>query len=237
MLVGDYIQQYRRENEMSMDDFANKANLSKGYIAMLEKNKNSKNGKPIVPSISTIAKIANATNISFDDLFCRLDKSQKVIIEGNNPMNFYGGNIEVDLKTGNETVHPLFTSIKVYSSVHAGFPQEAEENIIDWEEIPKDWTRGGQEYIGIKVQGDCMEPKYLEGDTILVRLQEDCESGQDAVVYVNGYESQLRRLIKKDYAIILQPINSEYLPDKYYINDPDNPVVIVGVVVEIRRKV
>lgn len=127
--------------------------------------------------------------------------------------------------------------INVYSSVHAGFPQEAEDNIVDWEEIPREWTRGNQEYIGIKVEGDCMAPKYIEGDTIIVRLQETCENGQDVVAYVNGFESQLRRYTRQEDRIILQSITPSYLPETYFINDPDNSVVIVGVVVEIRRKV
>ena len=127
--------------------------------------------------------------------------------------------------------------INVYSAVHAGFPQEAEDRIVDTIEIPKSWTVGGQKYIGIEVQGDCMEPEFREGDTILVRLQNHCESGQVAVVYVNGYDAYLRKVIEKEDSFILQPTNSAYLPDTYYKNDPDNPVVIVGVVVEIRRKV
>jgi repressor LexA len=127
--------------------------------------------------------------------------------------------------------------IKVYSSVHAGIPIEAQSDIIDWEDIPREWTMGNKEYFGVRVTGDCMTPKYHEGDTVIIRVQPDCESGQDCIVYVNGYDAELRKVVKQTGAIILQPLNSEYLPDKYYYNDPEHPVTIVGVVVEIRRKV
>ena len=48
-----------------MDELAKRAGLSKPYISMLEKNKNSKNGKPIIPSIRTYYKLATAMNIPF----------------------------------------------------------------------------------------------------------------------------------------------------------------------------
>jgi SOS-response transcriptional repressor LexA len=56
-------------------------------------------------------------------------------------------------------------------------------------------------------------------------------------VYVNGYDAELKRVHKEVDGIILQPLNNEYLPKKYHYNDPDHPVSICGVVVEIRRKV
>ena len=42
MTLSEFIKQYREEHKMSMDDFAKVCDLSKPYISMLEKNKNSK---------------------------------------------------------------------------------------------------------------------------------------------------------------------------------------------------
>lgn len=127
--------------------------------------------------------------------------------------------------------------IMVYGSVPAGIPIEAVEDIVDWEDIPMEWLNGGQKYIGLRVKGDSMYPKYIEGDTIIVRLQSDCESGQDAVVYVNGYDATLKKVVKNDDGIMLQPLNPEYVPKQYDYNDERYPISILGVVVEIRRKV
>lgn len=129
------------------------------------------------------------------------------------------------------------TRIPVLGSVPAGVPIEAIEDIVDWEDIPMDWLRGGQEYFGLKVKGDSMYPKYLENDTVIVRKQDDCESGQDCVVYVNGYDATLKKVVKKPDCIILQPLNPVYDPKIYDYNDEENPVIIAGVVVEIRRSV
>ena len=127
--------------------------------------------------------------------------------------------------------------IKVFGTVPAGIPIEAIEDVVDWEDIPNDWISGGQEYFGLKVKGDSMYPKYLDGDTIIVRKQSDCESGQDCVVYVNGYDATLKKVVKKPDCIILQPLNPTYDPKVYDYNDESNPVTIAGVVVEIRRTV
>lgn len=127
--------------------------------------------------------------------------------------------------------------INVYGSVPAGVPIEAIEDIEDWEEIPSNMTAGGAEYIGLKVKGDSMFPKYQEGDTLIVRLQPDCESGQDAVVYVNGYDATLKKVIKQPDCIVLQPLNPAYEPRICSYIDEDEPVSVLGIVVEIRRRV
>lgn len=88
----------------------------------------------------------------------------------------------------------------------------------------------------MKIQGDSMYPKYMEGDTIILRKADDCESGDECVVYVNGYDATFKKVIKKADHIILQPLNGAYEPMMYYYNDEENPVKIVGVVVELRRK-
>jgi len=125
--------------------------------------------------------------------------------------------------------------INVYGSVPAGIPLEAVEDIIDWEEIPTDWVKDGTEYIALKVKGNSMFPKYLEGDIVIIKIQPDCESGQDAVVYVNGFDATLKRVVKNDNSIILQPLNPEYETKVY--GPGNDPVTILGIVVELRRKI
>lgn len=126
--------------------------------------------------------------------------------------------------------------IPVLGSVPAGIPLEAIEDIVDWEDIPREWTKGGKEFFGLKIQGDSMYPKYMEGDTIILRKADDCENGDECVVYVNGYDATFKKVIKRTDHIILQPLNSAYEPMMIDYNDEINPIKIVGVVVELRRK-
>jgi phage transcriptional repressor len=76
--LGKIIKEYRDDNKLSMDDFANKSGLSKPYVAMLEKNYNPKSKKEIIPTVDTIAKCAKAMDIEFNDLFNVLSPSNTI---------------------------------------------------------------------------------------------------------------------------------------------------------------
>lgn len=151
-----------------------------------------------------------------------------------NPVWLMGKDVAMDNNKTlpNSTGKPI--RINVYGSIPAGIPLEAIQDIQDWEEIPEEWTKGGKEFIALKVIGDSMYPKYLEGDTVIIQLQKDCESGQDCACYVNGYDVTLKKVSKGDNSITLMPINPNYAPQTY---KHPGEVTILGVVKEIRRTV
>lgn len=78
MSIGKLIKNFRETNQLSMQEFADKTGLSKGYISMLEKGIHPQNGKPIVPSVETVSKIASAMGITIDELLERTNGSQKI---------------------------------------------------------------------------------------------------------------------------------------------------------------
>lgn len=125
--------------------------------------------------------------------------------------------------------------INVYSSVHAGIPSLMLDDVEDWEDIPKSWTTGGRRYFGVKVKGDCMAPKYLEGDTVIVRQESDCESGSDVIATIDGEDGILRQLEKIGKTIVLRPLNPAY--QSYIYTGNEEPITILGVVCELRRKI
>ncbi len=129
--------------------------------------------------------------------------------------------------------------IPVLGSIPAGIPIELIEDILDYEDISEEMLKGGKEYFALKVKGSSMWPKYLDGDTIIVLKQNDCESGQDAIVMVNGNDGTFKRVIKKDNGIILEPINQQEYNSVSYSNEDIEklPIKILGVVKEIRRKI
>ena len=126
--------------------------------------------------------------------------------------------------------------IPVLGSIPAGIPMEMIEDIVDWEDISEEMLKGGKQYFALKIKGDSMFPEYLNGDVIIVLKQDDCESGQDCVVAVNGDDATFKRVFKTDNGITLQPLNNSYMP-MFYSNDDvlNKPVKILGVVKQIRR--
>lgn len=125
----------------------------------------------------------------------------------------------------------------VYGTIPAGVPMEFIEDILDTEEIPSDMLKGGKQFFGLRVKGDSMFPDYLDGDTLIIEKADDCESGDDAVVMVNGNDGTFKRVFKNENGIILQPLNPTYAP-MVYSNEQilSLPIKVLGVVVELRRK-
>lgn len=125
----------------------------------------------------------------------------------------------------------------VYGTIPAGIPMECIEDILDTEEISADMLKGGKQYFGLKIKGNSMYPDYLDGDTIILEKTDDCESGDECCVMVNGSDGTFKKVLKNENGIILQPLNSEYQP-MFYTNEQIKslPVKIIGKVVELRRK-
>lgn len=136
--------------------------------------------------------------------------------------------------SGNEKV--LGIAINVYGRVAAGIPLEMIEDIIDTEEIPEEMAKTG-EFFGLQIHGDSMEPKISEGDIVIVRKQDDAETGDTIIATVNGTDATCKRLKKYRDGIELISTNPSYKP-MFYSNEEieSKPVCIIGRVVELRAK-
>ncbi|EOQ37970.1 LexA family protein [Butyricicoccus pullicaecorum] len=126
--------------------------------------------------------------------------------------------------------------IPVLGDVRAGYPMEAVENIIDYEEIDEETARRG-EFFALRIKGDSMEPRFVEGDVVIVRKQETADSGDIVVALVNGDSATIKKLKRHQNGITLMPTNPTYEP-MYYSNEEimELPVTILGKVVELRAK-
>ncbi len=123
-------------------------------------------------------------------------------------------------------------------TIPAGVPLEAIEDVLDYEELPESMFSGGREYFALKIKGDSMIPRYEDGDVVILRKQDSCESGQDCAVLVNGNDATFKRVRMNEKTLTLQPLNPAYEPMVYTTKEVvDLPVRILGVAVEIRRTV
>lgn len=143
----------------------------------------------------------------------------------------------VEKKENNIVSSPSSAVVLVYGTIPAGIPMECIEDVLDTEEIPASMLKGEKQYFGLKVKGNSMFPAYLNGDTVIFEKVDDCESGQDCVVMVNGNDGTFKRVLKNENGIMLQPLNSEYEPLVFTNEQINNlPVKIIGIAKEIRRK-
>ena len=145
--------------------------------------------------------------------------------------------VSVDYLIGKtDTPGNKYIRIPVLGRVAAGIPIDAIEEVIDWEDISAE-AAGGGEYFGLQIKGQSMEPKISDGDVVIVRRQPDVDSGDIAVVLVNGNDATVKRIKKSPQGVTLIPSNPAYEPI-YYSNEEIEslPVTILGKVVELRAK-
>lgn len=163
------------------------------------------------PRNATLEKLANFFGVSTDYLLGRSDLKKR-------------------------TPREKGVQIPVLGYVQAGIPVEAIEDIIDYEEIPESMARRG-EFFALQIRGDSMEPKFSEGDVVIVRKQPDVNSGDIAVVLVNGDDATIKKIKKRPEGVMLIPSNPNYEP-MFYSNQEieELPVVVLGKVVELRAK-
>lgn len=213
--VGEYIKKYR--GDTSLRDFAQKCGISHTHLDSIEKGFDPRTNKPVKVTVDTLKKIANAMNMTINDL---LLKSGDVKID-----DLVFDNAEL-METSNEIKIPIYASIK------AGIPMESQTDIIDYVNIPKDWTKGNKKFFGIKLSGDSMFPKYQDGEVVLFEQNDDIEAykNKDVAVMINHTESTFKKIIINDQGIVLQPYNPGYdilMFSKKEVEDL--PIKVVGI--------
>lgn len=126
--------------------------------------------------------------------------------------------------------------IPILGAVRAGIPIDVIEEILGYEEITHAMASQG-EYFGLMIKGDSMEPKFSEGDVVIIRKQKDVDNGTIAVVLVNGNEATIKKIVKQQTGISLVAYNATYSPIFYTNYEIEQlPVIILGKVVELRCK-
>lgn len=203
-----------KRGDMSLRDFGRMCdNLSHTQIDCIEKGYDPRTGKPIRPTVDTLARIAKGTGapVSFLAALANGDAVEDIPLRG--------------------------VKIPVLGRVVAGIPIEAVTDIIDYEEIPEALAKTG-EFFALKVQGDSMSPRICDGDVVIVRKQEEVESGEVAIVMVNGDEATIKEVRFSAFGLTLVGWNVGVYPPHFYpIDEVQNlPVRIIGKVVELRGK-
>ena len=133
--------------------------------------------------------------------------------------------------------------IPVLGSIKAGTPIEAQEDVLEYINIPEDWTRGGKKFYGLYISGDSMYPDYKEKDIVIFEQSSDTDkaNNKDCAVMVNGFDATFKRVNISENGIMLTPLNANnsdgYQPTFYSIEQIMNlPVKIIGIGVEKRTR-
>lgn len=141
--------------------------------------------------------------------------------------------------SGESNNHEQIKGVKipVLGTVAAGIPITAITDVEDWEEIPEAMAKTGS-YFALRIKGQSMEPRICNGDVVIVKQQSDVDTGDVAIVLINGDEATVKEIRKLDTGIMLIGWNTAvYSPRFYSAKDIKTlPVKIIGKAVELRGK-
>ena len=217
----------------SQTKLAEKMGVARSTIAMWET-------KGSQPDNDNLLKLSEIFGVSIDYLLGKIDEND-IIYQAAEEKVYFDKFRELTIEEKkslllNKQPHQKGIRIPVLGSVAAGIPIEAIEDILDYEEISEDMARRGQ-YFGLKIKGSSMEPRIKEGDVVIVRKQPEVESGDVAIVLVNGDSATCKKVVINEGGLTLIPVNPTYEPQFYSADQVANlPVRIIGKVVELRGK-
>ena len=209
------LKKLRAEKNMSQAALASELNAGVSTVASWEVGKR-------FPSRDNMEQLADIFNVDLAYLYGASEIRQRVHIDND-------GNAMVPLGASAKV-------IPVLGRVAAGIPINAITEIIDTEEIPEDLAKTG-DFFALQIKGDSMEPRIYDGDVVIVRQQEDADSGDIVIAIVNGYDATCKRLVKYATSLALVSLNSKYEPMMFTEEEvATKPVRIIGKVVELRGK-
>lgn len=207
---------YLRENKgISKSELAKKINVNQSTLSRWE-------NEEMGATVDNALDVANFFNVSMADLVGKdLSFDNAVYID----------------------VHNDIVQIPVLGTIKAGIAMEAQEDIIEYVDIPKEWTKGGKSFYGLLISGDSMMPKYQEKDIVIFEYTNDyiAANKKDCAVMVNGNDATFKNITITNDGITLVPLNinnsDSYVPTFYNKEQIQSlPVKIIGIAKEKRTR-
>lgn len=215
--AGNKIKLFREQKNITQDELAEELGTSRQAISRYE------NGDRGVNQF-LLFQMAKYFNKSIDDFF---------------PSIHFDNGTYMKPIIGDDNM----IQIPVLGTIKAGIPIEAQQEILEYIEIPKTWIRGGKQFYGLKISGDSMFPKYQENDIVVFEDSRnyDIESAKnkDCAVMVNGNDATFKKVLLSEEGITLVPYNTGVYDISMYSKDDiiNKPIRIIGIAREKRTRV
>lgn len=212
--IGNKIREFREKRNLTQEEIAEYLDTTAQTISRYEIGDRKTNQ-------DILFKLAEYFKVSINDFFP--------------PLSFDNGTL---IEPESDTVQ-----IPVLGTIKAGIAIEAQQDVIEYIDIPKDWVKGGKMFYGLKISGDSMYPKYSENDIVIFEQTEDytIANNKDCAVMVNGFDATFKNVTISDSGITLVPFNLNnsdgYQPTFYNKEQISSlPVKIIGIAREKRTR-
>ena len=224
MSIYDKIKQLCKEKGVTVTGTEKELGFSRGSLCKIDKNK---------PSSEKLQKLADYFGVQLEYLTGASEfKTKKEMLQ-----HFDNKSNLDSIKEQMIDIQENTTRIKVLGKVAAGVPRYMQdEYVIGYEDVSNDMIKDDTVF-GLEINGDSMSPRILKGDVVIVREQNDAESGDVVIVTINGDEATCKRLMKYADGISLISFNPAYEPMTFSNKEiEEKPVRIIGKVIENRSR-
>ena len=214
MNIGNIINQRRLMLGLTLEEVGNAVGVSKSTVKKWEDGFISNMKRDKIAELAKILKISPVVLITgeLEDEIEAVPSDTLTVLPG-----------------GKVFMRPLF------NSVAAGIGAVADNTILTY--IPTFISNSMEKdmYIWVNVQGDSMSPLIDDGSKILIKKQESVDSGQIAVVLIDGEEAVVKKIqYGKDW-IELISVNPYYPPRRFEGSEVLR-VRVVGLVKQIMKE-
>ena len=222
MNIGEKIKRRRKELGLSAEKIAQKIGVSPATIYRYE------SGDIKSPRSSVLRPIAEALGM---DLYDLVGWEQFILddFDDKESSNFQLCSEYPDLTPASRM---KMRRVPVIGEIAAGVPITANQEYDEYVEV-SDTTDARKYDLALRVKGDSMNPRYLDGDLVFIRCQPDVRDGQVAAVVV-GEEATLKRVYHVPNGVQLISENPEYNPMLYTEEDVNN-IHLIGLAVGFMR--
>lgn len=262
MTVGDRIRQLRHQKKITQTELAEKVNTTKQNIYKYETGIISNIPYDKLELIAEALGTSPQHLLGWDDMEALIDKyncTDPALIEKyNGDLDAaYAEQQRIDDEQARKDAHILLRTkpakenplhpesniscvipqdniykIPVFETVSAGFGAYASDEVLDYIPVILSNPYDVEDTIAIKVKGDSMYPKIEDGDIIVVRKQDSVDSGDIAVLLLDGDEGLVKKVVYGDTWIELYSINPEYKTRRFE-NEEVLRLRVVGLVKQV----
>ena len=214
MNIGNIINQRRLMLGLTLEEVGNAVGVSKSTVKKWEDGFISNMKRDKIAELAKILKISPVVLITgeLEDEIEAVPSDTLTVLPG-----------------GKVFMRPLF------NSVAAGIGAVADNTILTY--IPTFISNSMEKdmYIWVNVQGDSMSPLIDDGSKILIKKQESVDSGQIAVVLIDGEEAVVKKVEYGTDYVTLISVNPYYPPRRFEGKEVLR-LRVVGLVKEVSKQ-
>lgn len=194
MNVGEYIKKLRIDNNLSQEELGKKIGVQRAAVQKWECGKVQNLKRETIKKLSEIFEVSPSSFIEDDTT-----KDKPAPISDEKIKSVFN---VLDSK--------YLRQIPVFESVSAGFGAYASNTVLEYIPLYIRCDYEAENTLCLKVVGDSMYPKIEDGDTIQVLKQDSVDSGQVAVVLIDGEEGLVKKVVYGSDWIELHSFNPTY---------------------------